>query len=136
MIFRASFCDPFKKDVIELGEFSKDKIMDLFEGIDWEDLLHRMDKAKENEIYYSPSLEIENKDNRHGLCFSAINFTEWYIFYKRPKLRKKRKFFKVIEQVDTNYMTEIQNQTPNDVKECLKALITNNLAFLEEKIKE
>lgn len=133
MKFRASFCDPFKSDIIELGDIEKDNIMETFNEIQWTDYLTKMKTANENEIYYSPSLEIENKDNRNGLSVSAIDGTEWYIFYKRPKL--VRKFFGLIEKMNDNYLTDIQGQTENDVKDCLEALTRNDLHFLEEKIK-
>ena len=33
MNFRASFCDPLKPDIIELGSIYKDNIIDKFESI-------------------------------------------------------------------------------------------------------
>jgi len=135
MNFRASFCDPFKPDIIEIGDIEKDKIMKLFEKTPWSDYLAKMDTAKKDEIYYSPSLEIENKDNRNGLCISAIDNKEWCIFYKRPKLVKRRNFFKVTEEMDNDYTTDVWKQTENDVRDCLEALIKNDLQFLENKIK-
>ena len=68
MNFRATFCDPFQKDIIELGDISKDSIIDKFEKIPWPDFLMRMANSKEEEIFYSPSLEFENMDTKHGLA--------------------------------------------------------------------
>ena len=135
MIFRASFCDPFKADIVELGDVEKDKVMEMFEKVPWSEYLAKMATAKESEIYYSPSLEIENKDNRNALSISAIENQEWSIFYKRPKLVKRRKFFKVVEEIDNEYLTDIWDQTEDDVRNCLEALIRNDLQFLENKIK-
>lgn len=133
MNFRASFCDPFKPDIIEMGDIEKDKIMETFEKIPWKKLLEEMKLKKENEIYYSPSLEIENKDNKNGLSVSAVDGKEWYIFYKRPKMVKK--FFGLTEKMNNDYLTDITGQSENDVKECLTALINNDLEFLERRIK-
>jgi hypothetical protein len=133
MNFRASFCDPFKPDIIEMGSIEKDKIVETFERIPWNKLLDEMKLKKENEIYYSPSLEIENRDNKNGLSVSAVDGNEWYIFYKRPKMVKW--FFGLIERMDNNYLTDIRGQTEKDVKACLSALIINDLEFLESKIK-
>ena len=133
MNFRASFCDPFKSDIIEMGAIEKDKIMETFEKIPWNKLLDEMKMKKENEIHYSPSLEIENKDNKNGLSVSAVDGKEWYIFFKRPKMVKK--FFGLSEKMNNDYLTDITGQTENDVKECLTALINNDLEFLESKIK-
>ncbi|MCL1937513.1 MAG: hypothetical protein FWF52_03840 [Candidatus Azobacteroides sp.] len=133
MNFRASFCDPFKSDIIEIGSIEQGKIMELFEKIPWSEYLTKMQTAKESEIHYSPSLEIENSDNRNGLSVSVIDGWKWYIFYKRPKLVKR--FFGLIEKMDNNYLTEIHEQTENDVRDCLEALMKNDLSFLENKIK-
>ena len=135
MSFRASFCDPFKADIVELGDVEKGKVMEMFEKVPWSEYLAKMATAKESEIYYSPSLEIENKDNRNALSISAIENQEWSIFYKRPKLVKRRKFFKVVEEIDNEYLTDIWDQTEDDVRNCLEALIRNDLQFLENKIK-
>jgi len=135
MNFRASFCNPFQKDIIELGSISKDSILDKFESTPWVDILRQMRHAREDEIHYSPSLEIENKDNKHGLSISAVgdpeNF-EFYIFYKRPKNVKS--FFGLREKTNENFTTNKTGQTKQDVIECLKALLNNNIEFLENKI--
>lgn len=133
MNFRASFCDPFKPDIVEMGDIEKENILETFENIPWNQILEKMAKAKAKEIYFSPSLEIENKDNKNGLSVSALDTGEWYIFYKRPKMLKK--FFGLREKMEENYLSSLTGQTENDVRECLKALIENHLAFLEEKIK-
>jgi len=133
MNFRASFCDPFKSEIIELGEIQKDKIMEHFDSIPWSELLEKMKAANQNDIHYSPSLEVENKNNKNGLSVSAVDGTEWYIFFKRPKLVKK--FFGLSEKMDDNYLTDITGQNLEDVRKCLNALINNDLKFLEEKIK-
>ncbi len=89
-----------------------------------------MATAKQDEIYYSPSFEVENKQGKNGLAISAVgdpaNF-EFYIFYQRPKNVKS--FFGLKEKVNENYSTDIQGQTKNDVLDCLKALIRNDTAY-------
>lgn len=135
MNFRASFCDPFQRDIIELGSISKDSILDKFEKTPWADILRQMSHAREDEIYYSPSLEVENKDNKHGLAISAVggpdNF-EFYIFYKRPKSVKS--FFGLREKTDENYTIDKTGQTKQDVLDCLKALLNNDTEFLANRI--
>lgn len=133
MSFRVSFCDPFKPDVIELGEIEKEKVIDSFQRTPWKKLLDEMDKRKESEIFYSPSLEIENTENKNGLCISAIDGKEWYIFFKRPKM--VRKFFGLVEKMDNDYTTDITGQTEQDVIDCLNALLKNDLEFLEKKVR-
>ena len=135
MKFRASFCDPLKPDIIELGDISQDTIIDHFEKIDWNNYLQKMGNAKQDEIYYSPSFEIENKESKNGLAISAVgdpNNYEFYIFYKRPK--KVKSFFGLKEKINENYSTDIQGQTKSDVLECLKALLRNDTEYLSNKV--
>lgn len=133
MKFSATFCDPLNPNIIDLGEIEENKVLATFESIPWAAHLAKMEAASDNEIYYSPSFEIENKENKNGLSVSAIDDAEWYIFYKRPKLVKL--FFGLIERMDNNFLSEIHQQAEKDVKECLNALIRNDLAFLENKIR-
>lgn len=135
MNFRASFCDPFKPDIIELGDILKDKIIEKFEDIIWADFLKEMDLAKEGEVFYSPSLEIESKDTKHGLAISAVgdpNKYEFYIFYKRPK--KVKAFFGLKEKINENYTSEKTGQTKQDALDCLNALLRNDTEYLANKI--
>jgi hypothetical protein len=135
MNFRASFCDPFKPDIIELGNIQQENIIQKFESVSWTDYLRRMEAAKEGEIFYSPSLEIENKDTKHGLAISAVgesNNYEFYIFYKRPKTVKT--FLGLREKIDEGYTSEKTGQTKQDVLDCLNALLRNDTEYLANKI--
>lgn len=135
MNFRASFCDPFNPNIIELGNIQKDSIIEKFESINWVDYLQKMAMVKENDIYYSPSLEIENKDTKHGLSISAVGYPdnyEFYIFYKRPK--KVKIFFGLKEKINDNYLSDKTGQTKQDVLECLNALLRNDTDYLANKI--
>ena len=137
MSFRASFCDPLNPVIIELGEIHKDLIIDKFESINWSDYLRKMQNADEKEIQYSPSLEIENKENKHGLAISAVgepdNF-EFYIFYKRPK--EVKRIFGLLQTRNENYISDKTGQTRKDVLDCLAALIRNDAIYLANKIGE
>ena len=131
MKFRASFCDPFQKAIIEMGEIEKDKIIETFEKTDWADFLKRMEGKPDSEVFYSPSLEIENIENKNGLSISAIEEGETYgfgIFYKRPAKHKPGLFR------SNEVLTEIWDQNADDVVKCLNALINNDLEFLENAI--
>nr|WP_319479213.1 hypothetical protein [uncultured Draconibacterium sp.] len=107
--------------------------METFDKILWSDYLKKMETANEKDIYYSPSLEVENRTNKNGIVVSAIDRKEWYIFYKRPKLAKR--FFGLFETMNNDYTTEVHGQSEKDVRECLAALVDNKLNFLDEKIK-
>ena len=135
MHFGATFCDPFNPSIIELGRIDKDDIISKFESIDWVDYLTRMQSAKESDIHYSPSLEIENTETKHGLSISAVGEPskyEFYIFYKRPK--KVKSFFGLKEKIDDSYVSDKTGQTKQDAIDCLSALIRNDTDYLAQKI--
>ncbi|MFN3852615.1 MAG: hypothetical protein ACK4NY_24520 [Spirosomataceae bacterium] len=135
MNFKASFCDPLQPDVIELGDVSQDTIIDHFENINWKEYLQKMATAKQDDIYYSPCFEVENKENKNGLVISAVgdpNNYQFNIFYKRPKSVKS--FFGLINNVNENYSTAINRQANSDVIDCLKALLKNDTVYLTNKI--
>lgn len=135
MNFKATFCDPFKPDIIELGDLEADRMIDVFEKTPWTDYLQKMETAKQGEIYYSPSLEIVNKDSKNGLAISAVgepsNYA-FYVFYKRPK--KVKTFFGLGEKIDENYVTDITGQTKENVIDLLNALKRDDTAYLANKI--
>jgi len=114
-----------------LGDIQENKIIDKFESIPWTDLLRQMESSKEDEIFYSPSLEIENKDTKHGLTISAVGKAisfEFYIFYKRPKRTKT--FFGLKENLNNNYTSDKTGQTKQNVLDCLNALLQDNTEYL------
>jgi len=134
--FRYSVCDPFKPDVIEMGEIEKERIMDVFEKFPWESLLAQMHNKSEDEIHYSPSLEIENIDTKHGVTLSVVGEEsqyEFYLFYKRPK--RVKSFFGLREKLDENFMSDITGQTKEDARKAIQSLLSGNTEYLEEKIK-
>lgn len=127
MNFRASFCDPFMPDIIEIGDIEKDKVIEIFNRVPWTEYLEKMKTANYRDIHYSPSLEIENKDNRNGLSVSAVDGVEWYIFFKRPK--RVKRFLGLSEIMHENYLTDIQGQTEKD----RTARIVSNAILMNEK---
>lgn len=136
MQFKISFCDPFKKDIVELGRMPETKALEIFKNAKWDEYLSKMKTTKEEDIFFSPSFEIENAENINALSISAVgepNNFEFYIFYKRPKMIKL--FFGIIKRMKEDYITDITGQTEKDALDCLNALMKNDLEFLENKIK-
>ena len=136
MNFKAAFYNPFKPYAISLGEISADKIVETFEKIPWEEYLQKMVGKKDNDIHYSPSLEITKEDTKNVLTISATGTPEnieYYIFYRHSK--KVKRFFGLSEKVKENYLSEVSKQTRKDAFDCLLALIQNDSEFLDTKFK-
>lgn len=135
MNFRGTFCHPMQRKIIELGDIPAGKVIETFKKTDWKKYLELMD-ADPDHIEYSPSLEIENKDNLHGITISTLGSAdefEFYLFYKRPK--RVKKLFGFYSTMDEEYMTDITGQSEQDALDCLNALLRDDLAFLDDKIK-
>jgi hypothetical protein len=133
MNFKVLFCDPLNPEIIDMGNIPKDKIMETFENIPWKMHIQKMKKAKESQIHYSPSLEIQKTENKTGIIVSAMDEKEWYIFFKRPK--QLTFIFGLLKKEYPEFISDLTGQTINDVRICIKSLINNDLEFLEKKIR-
>lgn len=132
MKFSVSFCDPLNPEIMEMGDFDGEQVLEIFDKIPWDEFLEQIEVMEEPEYHYAPSLEIINSITKSGLEVSAIDETEWHIFFRRQKMIEETGGATTIEN---DYLTEIIGQTEADVKNCLNALIANDLDFLEEYIK-
>lgn len=133
-MYRYSICDPLKPEIIEMGNISKDEVMDILNKFPWFDLLKKMDDTDPAKVYYAPSIEFENKDNHHGLAISIVGDEkdyEFYIFYKRPKMRVR--LFGLIKYLNKDYLSDRTQQSLTDVQECVQALLNNDFVTLEKR---
>ncbi len=135
MSFRASFCDPFSPDTIDLGPIQKDQIIPKFESTNWGALLQKMDITEETLVYFSPSLEFGNTETHHSILLSAVGDVDdfkFYIFYKRPK--KIKSCFGLRERTDENYVTKKTHQSGQTALDCLNAFLIDDYEYLASKI--
>ncbi|HEY5917461.1 MAG TPA: hypothetical protein VIU13_08680 [Chryseolinea sp.] len=114
-----------------MGSIEKDKIIDVLDKFPWTELLLKMDSAKESEIHFSPSIEFENKETRHGVTISIVDPDNFYIFYKRPKLVSK--MFGLVNRMEEDFLSDRTEQTINDVREAVNALAANDIKTLEAR---
>lgn len=137
--FRYSVCEPLRPEAIEKGTVPPDGIVGVFNDFRWEYYLEQMAAAERRkaDIHFSPSLEVENRANGHGLTISAVGTPgdfEFYIFYKRPVSVVKKRLFRKPETVVEDRISSVTGQTREDAVACLGALAGNDLEFLREKI--
>lgn len=91
-VFNVNFCDPLKPDVTPLGTFSKEDVVQLFLKIDWNTWLAKRNTAPEEEIYYSPAIQVENPTDKAALEISVTGGTgnySFYVLYFTPQVSKK-----------------------------------------------
>ncbi len=72
MKFSTSFCDPLKPDIVQLGDITQEQVVAGFEKVNWNEYLQKMNDAKDDKVYYSPSFEVHNIEIKHGLAISAV----------------------------------------------------------------
>jgi hypothetical protein len=124
--FRYSFCFPFESEIIEKGEASKEKILEEVKSFPWQEELKKMVDDDDAEVFYSPSVEIENLDTKHSISVSAIGEPEdheYMIFYNRPE----QSMFGDVG------MYEKDGLTWDDVMEAVDALLNNKTEILDNK---
>src|SRR5688572_9936688 len=125
-MFGYSICDPLRKEPIEMGSIEKDKIIDVLDKFPWTELLLKMDSAKESESHFSPSIEFENKETRHGVTISIVDPDNFHTFYKRPKLASK--MFGTYQSYGRRFLsdrTDRTEQTSKVTREAVNALVAN-----------
>lgn len=116
-----------------MGEIRKDKVWNLFINFPWKEYYDKMMASTYQNIHYSPSLEIENKENGTAITLSLVNMEhglEFYIFYLRPK--KVSRFFGLIKYTRT-CLTDKIDQTEKDAQDAIQALLKEDLKTLEER---
>jgi hypothetical protein len=132
-----SECHPLKSDVLNEQFLTKAEFIDKFEDFQWLDILKLQLSANDNQIHFSPSLSIVD-DNDNGLSVSIVgelNEYEFYVCYKRPITRKKKKWFGLVEYdyYDKDYYSIIPEQTKQDALNAFMLFYDKNYEELEEK---
>lgn len=126
--WRYSICDPLKPEVIEKGEISAEGFIRVMEQFPWEDELKKLNEAERSgkKIYFSPSLELENTVNNHGVTASAVGAPDDYsfmVFYKRPKA-----------QGDLYNVSDRDGISLEEVQMIFEGLLEEDYSWLEENI--
>lgn len=132
-MFKYTICEPLNPNVLDKGSISKEDFIQVLNEFPWLEMLNEQIAADESRICYSPSLELVNTNSNHGLAISIIEPNQFYIFYKRPKMITKRKWFKSVEILEPNYLSERLDQTEKDVRDAFSALLNNDLTELESR---
>ena len=132
MNFQISFCDPFKPDIIDLGEVPGSKIPGIFNKIPWDDILDKAEQASDQEIYYSLTFSVVNTANGISLDIIANKKNDWQLYYSRP--RKVAVVFGMIKRMNRNCLSDVQGKTRNDAMNCINAMINNKQDYLESVI--
>jgi hypothetical protein len=116
---------------------TKDEFIHKFNNFQWLDLLKIQQSVNENQIHNSPSLNIKD-DKGNGVSVSIVGDLdqhEFYVCYKRPITRKKKKWFGLIEYdfYDKDFCSVIPEQTKKDGLNAFILFYEKKYEELEEK---
>ena len=133
--FRHNVYDPTYHEMIEYGIIGKEKVLDVFDGFQWNKLVEKYILAMKNneEVFFLPALEFMNETNEYGICIETHPETshEFEIYFCRPKVVSK--FFGVVKHIDKLFTSIRTGQTLGDAREATVALINNNMDALEKR---
>lgn len=135
-VFRYSICEPLNPNIIEMGTITADEFRKVLQNFPWFEMLRDQINAEESEIYYSPSLELEDEISKQGISISIINpepDVEYHIFYKRPKTTIKKMWFKTKEVINPEYVTDRIAQSGQDMNDAFNALLEGDFEMLESR---
>lgn len=130
---------PLKAGLINEKLLSKEEFIKKYKNFPWEALLKEQLNAenKNENIHCSPSLNVKNNDG-NGISVSIVgelNNYEFYVCYKRPITRKKKKWLGLVEYdyLDENFCSVIPEQTKQDGLEAFLYFYDGNIEKLEER---
>ncbi|KAB1153365.1 hypothetical protein F7018_17000 [Tenacibaculum aiptasiae] len=128
---------PLKSYIVNEQFLTKEEFIDKFESFQWLELLKLQLSANENQVHSSPSLTIE--DEKENAVFASIvghlEEYEFYVCYKRPITRKKKKWFGLVEYdyYDENFCSVIPEQTKQDALDAFLLFYDKNYEELEKR---
>lgn len=123
----------------ELNEqlLTKKEFIKKFENFQWLVLLKLQLNANENQIHCSPSLNVQDDDGK-GISVSIVGELdkyEFYVCYKRPVTRKKKKWLGFVEYdfYDKDFCSVIPEQTKQDALDAFSYFYDRNFDELEKR---
>lgn len=137
MKLKYSESHPLKSYLLNEQLLTKEEFIEKYKNFQWLELLKLQLSANENQIHYSPSLNVED-DKGDGVSVSIVGDLkeyEFYVCYKRPITRKKTKWFGLVEYnyYDKDFCSVIPEQSKEDGLKAFILFYERNLKELEEK---
>ncbi|WP_109435349.1 hypothetical protein [Aquimarina sp. AU119] len=128
---------PLKAELVNKRLLSKEEFVNKYEKFPWKELLEEQLNADDKNIHCSPSLNVENNDGKliSVSIVGQLNDYEFYVCFKRPITRKRKKWFGLIEYdyYDKDFCSVIPEQTKNDGLEAFLLFYEGNFEKLEER---
>lgn len=134
--FTYSICEPLNPNIIKKGAVTEEAFRVVLETFPWLELLRSLESTAEDEIHFSPSLELRNESTKHSLAISIVGpeeDLEYSIFFRRPKTVTQKKWFKTVDVFNPEYTSDRMGQTATDVMDAFDALLRRDHDKLESR---
>ncbi|WP_181304013.1 hypothetical protein [Rufibacter sp. XAAS-G3-1] len=135
-VFHYTFSSPLQAENIDLGTIEGERMVSYFLDYPWADWLLKMEGVKEGDIYFSPTLNFENKETKQKILVSAVGDRAgfvFYVFYQRPIMVNH--FFGLRQKYKEDHTTEVLHQSKEKTALLVEAFAKGNNTYLEEEIK-
>ena len=137
MELKYSESHPLKSYLVNEKYITKDEFIEKFKNFDWEGLLKAQLTADDEQIHFSPSINLDDKDGKAiGVSIvGELNDYEFYISYKRPITRRKTKWFGLVSYdfYDKDFFSVVTEQTKKDALDAFLFFYDRNFEELEKR---
>lgn len=128
---------PLKANLQNEQFLSQQEFILKFEQFPWIELLEKLLNSHSKNVQCSPSLNLEDS-NQKVISVSIVgelNDYEFYVCYKRPILRKRRKWYWFSEQeyLDKDFCSIIPQQSKQDAYDAFMLFYERNFEELEKR---
>lgn len=126
---------PFEKELINHPGCSQQKVLDLYQAIDWPSFDQELFERQDEVINYFYFFEISRNgnDGKELILIAGNTDQDVDVNFVRPKWVMKG-FFKKKEVLDPEYRTNREHVSYTFAQECLQAFLRGNIPFLEQNI--
>ncbi len=135
MSFTYSICEPWEKEIIYVNEhFPGKDIINIAKNYPWLEKLRKSDEFPCSEIYYNPSLDFQNSNDKKRFCLTAnlseTNELEFSLWYFRPK--KKSIFFGLLGEKQKMEVDDVGYYNSDEAIKYLEYFINGQYNLIEK----
>jgi hypothetical protein len=135
-MFKYTICEPLNPTVVDKGNVTEEEFRNILNSFPWLEMLHEVENANDNDICFSPTLELKDSTGKRSIAVSIVGPESelvYYIFYSRGKTVKKTKWFKKVDVYVPEFVTERLEQSEKDMTDAFNALLTADTEMLESR---
>ncbi|MBD3890503.1 hypothetical protein [Olleya marilimosa] len=134
MTYTYSICHPDKPKIeYPKNSLSDTEVIKLITNYPWLEILTQMKSLKQNQIYYSPSLDFKSTTSKQSLCITASlenDVPEFSLWYNRPI--KYRPLFGLLSEKTKVEVIDKWGFSLEDALKAYQLFLNKNYNILEQ----